>query len=146
MSIYRYSEWDGSQDLFGPDADELLDELGRNLMSYGDLSYALRLLQRGGIRDSQGRKLPGIQDLLQRLRQKKQSQLEKYQLSSVVEEIRQKLDNILKTDLYDNNLELQSNPGVATLEDVFLGKDIPEGTLMVAKKGIPLCAPSTPND
>ncbi len=98
MSIYRYSEWDGSQDFFDLDADELMDELGRNLMSYGDLSYALRLMQRGGIRDSQGRKLPGLQELLQRLRQKKQGQLEKYKLSSVIDEIRQRLDNILKTE------------------------------------------------
>lgn len=98
MSIYRYSEWDGSQDLFDLDADELMDELGRNLMSYGDLSYALRLMQRGGIRDSQGRKLPGLQELLQRLRQRKQGQLEKYKLSSVIDEIRQRLDNILKTE------------------------------------------------
>ena len=98
MSIYRYSEWDGSQDLFDLDADELMDELGRNLMSYGDLSYALRLMQRSGIRDSQGRRLPSIQELLQRLRQRKQSQLDKYKLSSVMDEIRQKLDNILKTE------------------------------------------------
>lgn len=98
MSIYRYSEWDGSQDLFDLDADELMDELGRNLMSYGDLSYALRLMQRGGIRDSQGRKLPGLQELLQRLRQRKQGQLEKYKLGSVIDEIRQRLDNILKTE------------------------------------------------
>ena len=98
MSIYRYSEWDGSQELFGPDADELMDELGHNLMSHGDVFNALRLMQRGGIRDSQGRRLPGIQELLQRLRQRKQSQLEKYNLSSVTDEIRQKLDNILKTE------------------------------------------------
>ena len=98
MNIYRYSEWDGSQDTFDLNADELMDELGRNLMSYGDLSYALRLMQRSGIRDSQGRRLPSIQELLQRLRQRKQSQLDKYKLSSVMDEIRQKLDNILKTE------------------------------------------------
>ncbi len=98
MNIFRYSEWDGSQDLFDLDADSLMDELGRNLMSYGDLSYALRLMQRGDIRDSQGRRLPGIQELLQRLRQTRQSQLEKYKLSSMIDEIRQKLDNILKTE------------------------------------------------
>ena len=98
MSIYRYSEWDGSQELFDSDADEIMEELGRNLMSYGDVSHALRLMQRGGIRDSQGRRLPGIQELLQRLRQQKQSQLEKYDLGSMMDEIRQKLDNILKTE------------------------------------------------
>jgi len=98
MSIYRYSEWDGSQDVFDLDADELMDELERSLMSYGDLSYALRQIQRGGIRDSQGRRLPSIQELLQRLRQRKQSQLDRYDLGSMLDEIRQKLDNILKTE------------------------------------------------
>jgi len=98
MNIYRYSEWDGSQDLFNLDADELMDELGRYLMSYGDMSYALRLMQRGGFRDSQGRRFPSIQELLQRLRQRKQSQLDKYKLGSVMDEIREKLDNILKTE------------------------------------------------
>ena len=98
MSIYRYSEWDGRQDLFDLDADALMDELGDGLMSYGDLSRALRLMQQGGYQDGQGRQLPGIQNLLQRLRQKKRSQLEKYDLSSTVDKIRQKLDNILKTE------------------------------------------------
>ncbi|MFC1958822.1 VWA domain-containing protein [Chloroflexota bacterium] len=98
MSIYRYSEWDGSQDLFELNPDELMDELGLNLMSYGDLSYALRLMQRGGLRDSQGRRLPNMQELLQRLRQHRQNQLDKYNLGSILDEIREKLDNILKTE------------------------------------------------
>jgi len=98
MSIFRYSEWDGSQDLFNLNADDLMDELGRRMMSYGDLSYALRLMQRGGIRDSQGRRLPSIQDMLQRLRKQRQQQLDKYNLSSVIDTIRQKLDSILKTE------------------------------------------------
>ncbi len=98
MRIYRYSEWDGSQDIPGADADELMDELGRHLMSYGDLSYALRLLQRAGFRDNQGRRLPGIQELLQRLRQQRQERLDKYKLSSILDEIREKLDDILKTE------------------------------------------------
>lgn len=98
MSVYRYSEWDGSQDLFDLDADELMDQLGRNLFSYGDLSSALRLLQRGDIRDSQGRRLPNIQELLQHLRQKRQGQLQKYKLGSVMDDIRHQLDNILKLE------------------------------------------------
>jgi uncharacterized protein with von Willebrand factor type A (vWA) domain len=98
MGIYRYSEWDGTQDLFELDADALMQELESNLMSYGDLSYALRMMQRGGLRDSQGRRLPSIQDLLQRLRQKRQGQLDRYKLGSVLNEIREKLDNILKAE------------------------------------------------
>jgi len=98
MTIYRYSEWDGTQNLFELDKDELMDELAHNLMYDGNLSYALWKMQRLGIRGSDGRRLPGIQNLLQRLRQRKQGQLDKYKLSSVLDEIRQKLDNILKTE------------------------------------------------
>ncbi len=49
MSQYRYSEWDGSQDIFDPDVDERIDELGRNLMAHGDMSSALRKMQCAGI-------------------------------------------------------------------------------------------------
>jgi len=98
MRTYRYSEWDGTQDIFELDKDELMDELGRNLMYDGNLSYILWKMQRQGIRDRQGRHLPGIQDLLQRLRQRRQAQLDKYNLGSVLDEIRQKLDDILKTE------------------------------------------------
>jgi uncharacterized protein with von Willebrand factor type A (vWA) domain len=98
MGKFSYSEWDGTQDIFELDADALMEELGRNMMSYGDLSYALRSMQRGGLRDSQGRRLPSVQDLLQRLRQRRQSQLDRYNLGSMMKEIREKLDNILKTE------------------------------------------------
>ncbi len=98
MKRYRYSQWDGSQDTYIPNAEELMNELGQNLMSYGDISYVLRMMQRGGIKDSQGRRLPGVQELLQRLRQARQGQLEKYNLSSVIEGLRSKLDNILKQE------------------------------------------------
>ena len=98
MSIFRYSEWDGTQELFDLDKDELMDELARNLMFDGDMEYSLWKMQRHGMRDSQGRRLPGLQDLIQRLRQRKQGQLDKYNLSSVMDEIRKKLEDVLKTE------------------------------------------------
>ncbi|HEY41398.1 MAG TPA: VWA domain-containing protein [Dehalococcoidia bacterium] len=98
MSIFSYSEWDGTQDLFDLDQDELMDELARNLMYDGDMAYSLWKMQRHGMRDSQGRRLPGLQDLIQRLRQRRQGQLEKYNLSSVMDEIRKKLEDVLKTE------------------------------------------------
>jgi len=98
MGTFRYSEWDGTQDIFEPEADSLMSELERSLMNHGDLSYALRQLQRGGLQDSQGRRLPSIQDLLQRLRQRREQQLDKYNLGSVMKDIQAKLDNILKTE------------------------------------------------
>ena len=98
MRKYRYSEWDGTQNIFEPDAEELMQELERNLMFDGDLSRALRMMQRGGLMDSQGRRLPSLQDLIQRLRQRRQEHLEKYKLDSVLDEIREKLKTITGTE------------------------------------------------
>jgi len=98
MSIFRYSEWDGTQEFLDFDHEELMDELARNLMQDGSMSYALWKMQRQGMRDSQGRRLPGLQDLLQRLRQKKQSQLDKYKLGSVMDEIQKKLEDVVRTE------------------------------------------------
>ncbi|MFC1900967.1 VWA domain-containing protein [Chloroflexota bacterium] len=98
MKSYRYSEWDGSQDIFDLNPDKLMDELEKHIMSYGDLDYALRLMQRQGLRDEQGRRLPSLQELLQRLRRQKQEQLDKYNLDSVMDDIREKLEEILNTE------------------------------------------------
>ncbi len=98
MNEYRYSEWDGSQNLFDLNADDLMSQLGENLISHWDMADALRRMQNSGLRDSQGRRLPSIQELLQRLQQRKQEQLDKYNLGSVLDEIRRKLDDIMKAE------------------------------------------------
>ena len=98
MIIYRYSEWDGSQEPGEPSADDLMDELGNNLMSYGDLSYSLRLMQQRGFRNGQAGHMPSIQDLLEKLRRRKQEQLSRFNLDSVMDDIREKLDTIIKTE------------------------------------------------
>src|SRR3990172_5980822 len=98
MSEFRYSEWDGSQELFDMDADELMDKVGDDLMSNENLSDILRRMMRNGMRNRQGQRLPGLQDMLQRLRQKKQDRLDKYDLGSVVDEIREKLNEIKKLE------------------------------------------------
>ena len=97
MNSYLYSKWDGSEP-FLLDKEDLMAELQRNLMAYGDLSHALWKMQRDGILGSQGQRLPSLQDLLQRLRQRRQSQLNKYNLGSIMNDIRQRLDNILKAE------------------------------------------------
>ncbi len=93
-----YSEWDGSQSIFEPDADAMMQELQRNLMRDGDLNEALRQMQRGGMRDRMGRRLPSLQELIQRLRQRRQEHLGKYKLGSMMEDIRKRLDEIIDTE------------------------------------------------
>ena len=98
MGTFRYSEWDGTQDWPSPDADDILGELERRLMNDGDLSHALRNMQRLGFMGNQGMRMPGLQDLLQRLRQKRQGKLDKFNLGSMIDDIRKKLEDILKSE------------------------------------------------
>jgi uncharacterized protein with von Willebrand factor type A (vWA) domain len=103
MNEFRYSEWDGSQDLFALNADELMDQLGENLLSHWDVAEALRRMQNGGLLDSEGRRLPSVEDILHRLENMKQAQLEKYDIGSVVDETARKLADII----YNERLGIQ---------------------------------------
>src|SRR5580765_2530648 len=69
-----------------------------DLLSDGDPWSALRRLFQRGAKNPDGANLPGLQDLLNRLRRQRQQQLDRYDLSSVLDDIKQKLDNILKTE------------------------------------------------
>ncbi len=86
----RYSQWDGSQEIAGLDADELLGELSDDLMYYGDLQQALRNFLQRGMPGTQG----GIHDLIQRLREARRQQLERYNLSGIMDDIRARLDEV----------------------------------------------------
>ena len=97
MNNYYYSEWDGSQEFEELDSDQLMDELGKQVFSYGNLTDALRAMQSFGI-NNQGRQMPNLNQLLQKLRQMKQDQLSRYNLDSMMDEIKQRLDNILDTE------------------------------------------------
>jgi uncharacterized protein with von Willebrand factor type A (vWA) domain len=98
MDNNLYSEWDGSQNIFEPDADAMMQELQRNLMRDGDLMEALREMQRNGLTDRMGRRLPSMQELIQRLRQRRQEHLGKYKLGSMMEDIRKRLDEIIDSE------------------------------------------------
>jgi len=95
---FRYSRWDGSQ--HGPDfdADELLGEMAEDVLFDGDPRRALQRLMRDGLRPPQGQRIPGLKDLLERLRRQRQERLERYDLGSSLEDIKRKLDQILQTE------------------------------------------------
>jgi uncharacterized protein with von Willebrand factor type A (vWA) domain len=96
--LFRYSRWDGTQDLGDLDADELLDTMADDLLLDGDLPSALRRLLQQGARDSQGMRQPGLRDLLDRLRRQRQGRLNRYDLGSSLDDIKEKLDQVLRTE------------------------------------------------
>src|SRR5256886_8305896 len=94
----RYERWDGSQEPFGRDAEDLFDRLAEDLFQGGDFDYALHRLMSRGWRDRQGRRLPGFEEMLERLRQKRLQQLKRYNLNDVFSNIRERLNDILRRE------------------------------------------------
>ena len=91
VSRFRYSEWDGSQEIPGLDPDDILNSLTDDLMNFGDLEQALRNLMQRGMRDDSGDRAQGLRDLLQQLRQQRRQTLDRFNLSSAFEDINQRL-------------------------------------------------------
>ena len=97
MSTYRYSRWDGSQSFDSLDPDELMDQMSEDLLRHGDIRRALqRLLRRGMPRG--GERMKGLQDLLEQLRRHRQNELARYNLDSVLKDIRRRLDDIIQQE------------------------------------------------
>src|SRR5579884_3015718 len=95
---YRYSEWDGSQEIPPLDPDEVLENLTDDLMNFGDLQHALRNLLQRGMRNPMGQRLQGLRDLLQQLRQQRRQMLDRYNLSSVFDDIKNRLNEIVQME------------------------------------------------
>lgn len=97
MNSYRYYKWDGKEP-FPCDREKLVEELSRKMMADGNLSRAIWDIQYAGFRDRQNKKFPSLEDLLHKLQSMKQNQLCRYNLESVMDDIRQKLQDIVETE------------------------------------------------
>ena len=95
---YRYTEWDGTQEIPALDPDDILNALTDDLMNFGDLQHALRNLMQRGMRNQQGDRTQGLRDLLQQLRQQRRQNLDRFDLSSAFSDIRDRLEQILEKE------------------------------------------------
>jgi uncharacterized protein with von Willebrand factor type A (vWA) domain len=94
----RYSRWDGTQVGFDLDADALLEEMTDDLLYHGDLNAALRRMMQQGFRDREGRDVDGLREMLERLRERRREQLDRYDLGGVYEDIANTLDDIVEQE------------------------------------------------
>jgi uncharacterized protein with von Willebrand factor type A (vWA) domain len=95
---HKYARWDGSQEPFAPDADQILDALAEGLFEHGDLMRALQDLFRSGLRGRQGQQMPGLRDMLRQVRERRQQHLDRYDLGSVMDDLRRRLDRVLELE------------------------------------------------
>ena len=101
MNIFRFSQWDGSQQIFEPSEEELMGEMADDLMNHGDVMRSLRNLFRQGMQGESGQRMQGLRDMLDRLKARRQEQLERYNLDSVMDDL--KLIGVSTDSLHDEN-------------------------------------------
>ena len=132
MPIYRfgsrYSRWDGTQQIGPLSADDLMRAMSEDLMQDGDVNRALQRLFRWGFQRPDGEQVPGLQGLMQRLRERRQQQLEHYNLQSMLSDIAERIGQILATERegiarrLDETQSPQSEPGFDAAPEVSAGQ------------------------
>jgi uncharacterized protein with von Willebrand factor type A (vWA) domain len=107
MLRFRYSEWDGTQEIPELSPDDVLESLTDDLMNFGDLQHALRNMLQRGMRNPGMQRTQGLRDLLQQLRQQRRQTLDRFNLSSAFDDIRNKLNDIIQRerDTIDHRLQ-----------------------------------------
>ncbi|HJP71294.1 MAG TPA: VWA domain-containing protein [Candidatus Limnocylindria bacterium] len=95
MSTFRYSRWDGTQQLPAFDADDVLDALSDDILAEGDVRRALQRLMQRGLRGTRGGDIPGLRRIMERLRARRQAELERSNLEGVLDDLNQRMDDIL---------------------------------------------------
>ncbi len=92
---YGYSRWDGTQRIEGLDADDILDALSDEYIEDGNLQQALRRLMQDGMRSDDGKRTMGLRELMERMRNQRNQQLNRYNMASgVMDDLREKLEEI----------------------------------------------------
>ncbi len=92
---YGYSRWDGTQRIEGIDADDILNALSDDYLENGNLQQAMRRLMQDGIKGQDGRKSMGLREMMERMRNARNEQLNRYNMASgVMDDLREKLEEI----------------------------------------------------
>src|SRR5579884_3179137 len=107
-----YSRWDGTQQISPLDADDLMRAMSDDLMQNGDLNVALQRLFRWGFERPDGEHVPGLRELLQRLKDRRQEQLNRYDLGGVLDDIKERLQEIKDTER--SGIERRLEPSTAS--------------------------------
>ncbi len=94
---WTYSAWDGSENLADFDAESLLEASAEDLLKDGDVNLALQRMFRWGMHGDKGR-IPGLRDLLQKLRRQREDELKRHDIGSILKDIQRRLDEIVDVE------------------------------------------------
>ena len=94
----RYSRWDGTQQVADLNAEDLMRAMSDELVRDGDLMNALRRLFWEGVNRPDAERLPGLRDLMNRVRQTRQEQTQRYDMGSMLDDIRAQIQDVIDTE------------------------------------------------
>jgi uncharacterized protein with von Willebrand factor type A (vWA) domain len=116
---YRYSQWDDTQQVAPFDADDLMEAMADKLIEDGDLQRALNDMYRRGDRGALDDRLKGLREMMERLRQQRQEQLQRHDLNGIMDDINKRLDDVVDTERrgIDRRLEDAASPPSADSEN-----------------------------
>jgi uncharacterized protein with von Willebrand factor type A (vWA) domain len=92
---FRYSRWDGTQAGLELGSEDVLAELADDVLYHGDLNAALRRMLQGGFEHPDGQHVRGLRELLERIRQRRQAALDRYDLGGVYDDIARELREVV---------------------------------------------------
>lgn len=95
---FRYSPWDGTQRGFEVDALDVMEQLTDDLLYHGDLNSALRRMMQQGFEDRNGERIEGIREMLDKLRERREETLGKYDLGGVYDDIAKELRELVQQE------------------------------------------------
>jgi uncharacterized protein with von Willebrand factor type A (vWA) domain len=75
-----------------------MSAMADDLLYDGDPWRALRRLMQQGAKNPEGQRMPGLKDLLERLKRQRQQRLDRHDLGSGLEDIKKKLDEVIATE------------------------------------------------
>ncbi|HMK98902.1 MAG TPA: hypothetical protein VK428_01805, partial [Acidimicrobiales bacterium] len=92
---WAYRRWDGSQRATVDEIEDLFSDLADDLLYHGDPDAALRRLLNSGFRRPDGERVAGLRELMERLRRRRQEELESGDLGGAFHEIARELDEVV---------------------------------------------------
>ncbi len=95
---FRYSPWDGSQRGFEVDALDVMEQLTDDLLYHGDLNSALRRKMQQGFEDRNGERIQGIREMLEKIRERREDALDRFDLGGVYEDIAKELRELVEQE------------------------------------------------
>src|SRR5439155_11633852 len=78
--------------------EDVMEQIADELLEDGSLKGALRRMLQRGAEFSSGRRMMGLQELLDRLRNARSNNLDRYNLGSIMDDIVERLEKVIDTE------------------------------------------------